>query len=62
MPLLLAFELGQRWWKIGTTTGVSQRPRLRRIAAGDVAAVQAENRAGPSESGPAGRRAGGLLL
>jgi transposase len=42
VPLLLAFELGQQWWKVGTTTGVGQRPRIRRIAAGDVAAVQAE--------------------
>ena len=40
--LLLAFELGQQWWKIGTTTGVERRPRVRRIAAGDVAALRAE--------------------
>lgn len=33
-PLLMALELGQRWWHIGLTPGVGQRPRTRRIAAG----------------------------
>jgi transposase len=42
VPLLVAFELGQQWWKIGTTTGIGQRPRMRRIAAGNVAALQTE--------------------
>lgn len=32
--LLVAFELGQRWWKVGFTTGMGQRQRTRRIAAG----------------------------
>ena len=27
--LLLAFELGERSWKLGFTTGLGQRPRLR---------------------------------
>jgi transposase len=34
--LLLAFELGERVWKLGFTTGVGQRPRIRQIAAGAV--------------------------
>lgn len=34
--LLLAFELGERVWKLGFTTGVGQRPRLRQIPAGAV--------------------------
>jgi transposase len=34
--LLLAFELGERAWKLGFTTGVGQRPRLRQIPAGAV--------------------------
>lgn len=32
--LLVAFELGQQWWKVGFTTGMGQRQRTRRIAAG----------------------------
>jgi transposase len=40
--LLVAFELGQRWWKLGFTTGWDERRRIRRIAAGDVEALQAE--------------------
>jgi hypothetical protein len=32
--LLLAFELGQRVWKLGFAVGVGQRPRIRQIAAG----------------------------
>jgi transposase len=31
--LLLAFELGERTWKLGFTTGLGQRPRIRQIAA-----------------------------
>lgn len=34
--LLLAFELGERTWKLGFTTGVGQRPRIRQIPAGAV--------------------------
>jgi transposase len=34
--LLLAFELGQRTWKLGFTVGRGQRPRVRSIAAGAV--------------------------
>jgi len=34
--LLMAFELGQRAWKIGFTVGVGQRPRVRAIAGGAV--------------------------
>ena len=40
--LLVAFELGQEWWKVGFTTGWGQRPRTRRIAAGDVQALLTE--------------------
>src|SRR5439155_1690665 len=40
MHLLVAFELGQQWWKVGLTTGWGQRPRTRRIAAGDVTALE----------------------
>ena len=41
-PLLMAFELGQRWWKLGFTTGVGQRPRTRRVAAGAMDVVLTE--------------------
>src|SRR5690348_6746020 len=34
--LLLAFELGQRSWKLGFSMGMGQRPRLRQIPAGAV--------------------------
>lgn len=40
--LLLAFELGERVWKLGFTTGVGQRPRLRQIPAGALPALWAE--------------------
>ena len=40
--LLLAFELGQRCWKLGFTTGMGQRPRLRQIPAGAVSALVTE--------------------
>jgi transposase len=40
--LLVAFELGQRWWKVGFTTGLGRRPRTRRIAAGAVDVLVAE--------------------
>src|SRR5438093_12585573 len=31
--LVLAFELGERTWKLGFTTGLGQRPRMRQIPA-----------------------------
>ena len=34
--LLLAFELGERTWKLGFTTGFGQRPRVRQVPAGAV--------------------------
>src|SRR5713101_5290421 len=40
--LLLAFELGERSWKLGFTTGMGQRPRIRQIAAGAVDRVLEE--------------------
>ena len=32
--LLLAFELGERTWKLAFTIGIGQRPRIRQIPAG----------------------------
>ena len=40
--LLLAFELGERSWKLGFTTGHGQRPRIRQIPARAVDRVWAE--------------------
>ena len=40
--LLFAFELGERVWKLGFTTGLGQRPRIRQIAAGAVDRVLEE--------------------
>jgi transposase len=37
--LLMAFELGQRSWKLGFSTGVGQRPRVRQIPAGAVGVI-----------------------
>ena len=31
--LLMAFELGERAWKLGFTTGLGQRPRIRQVSA-----------------------------
>ncbi len=33
--LLLAFELGERTWKLGFTVGLGERPRIRQIPAGE---------------------------
>jgi transposase len=40
--LLLAFELGQRSWKLGFTVGMGQCPRIRQIPAGAVSALVTE--------------------
>jgi transposase len=40
--LLLAFELGERAWKLGFTVGMGQRPRIRQIRAGAVGVVVEE--------------------
>ena len=40
--LLLAFELGQRSWKLGFTEGMGQRPRIRHIPAGAMGVLLAE--------------------
>jgi transposase len=40
--LLMAFELGERSWKLGFSTGVGQRPRVRQIPAGAVGAIAQE--------------------
>jgi transposase len=42
-PLFVAFELGSTKWVLASTTATtSQRPRVRQVAAGDLAAVQRE--------------------
>jgi len=40
--LLLAFELGQRSWKLGFSAGMGQRPRVRQIQAGAVGVIENE--------------------
>ncbi|HEU0293797.1 MAG TPA: hypothetical protein VFR47_13735, partial [Anaerolineales bacterium] len=40
--LYMAFELSQTKWLLGFTIGFGQRPRLRSIAARDLAALQSE--------------------
>src|SRR5262245_46190399 len=40
--LYLALELGQRTWKLASTVGLGQKPRLRTIAARDTDALMAE--------------------
>ena len=40
--LLLAFELGQRSWKLGFSAGMGQRPRVRQIPAGAVGVIANE--------------------
>ncbi len=55
--LYLAFELGNRDWKLGFTTGFGQRPRERTIAARDLPALAAEiTRARQRFALPAGAR------
>ncbi len=40
--LLLAFELGERVWKLGFTTGLGPRPRVRQVASGAIGHVVEE--------------------
>jgi len=40
--VLLAFELGERTWKLGFSTGLGQRPRVRQVPAGAVDRVLEE--------------------
>ena len=40
--LLMAFELGQRSWKLGFSTGVGHRPRVRQVPAGATAIITQE--------------------
>jgi transposase len=40
--LYAALELGAVTWKVATTVGFGQKPRLKSVAAGDVAALQSE--------------------
>lgn len=55
--LYLAFELGQKEWKLGFTIGVAQRPRIRTINGRDLGALaweiqQARRRFGLPETAP----------
>lgn len=43
-PLYLAFELSNAEWKLGFTPGAGQKPRERKIRAGDLEAIQLEIR------------------
>ena len=49
--LYLAFDLGNREWKLGFTTGLGQAARLRTIGAGDLAKLQEELRAAKERFG-----------
>jgi transposase len=40
--LLMAFELGERTWKLGFSTGVRKRPRVRQIPAGAIGLIANE--------------------
>jgi transposase len=40
--LYLAFELGNKAWKLGFTVGLGQKPRRRKVKAGDLAGLQKE--------------------
>jgi transposase len=40
--LLMAFELGERTWKLGFSTGVRERPRVRQIPAGAIGLIANE--------------------
>ena len=40
--LYLAFELGNKQWKVGSTIGLGQAPRLRTIVAGDLPQLRDE--------------------
>ena len=40
--LYVAFELSNKQWKLGSTIGLGQAPRLRTITAGDLPQVQEE--------------------
>jgi transposase len=42
--LYMALELGEAKWKLGFTTGIAQKPRLREIAARDLKALEEEIR------------------
>jgi transposase len=55
--LFVAFELSEKTWKLGCTTGHGQKPRERRIAAGNQARLlhevaQAKRRCGLPETVP----------
>jgi hypothetical protein len=49
--LYLSPELGQKSWKLASTVGLAQKPRLRTIAARDTDALMAEIRAAKQRFG-----------
>ncbi len=51
MTLYVALDLGSTKWTIGSTTDAAQRPRVKSIAAGDVAALQREINAAKARFG-----------
>ena len=58
--LFLAFELSEKTWKLGCTTGHGQKPRERTVAARESARwlqeiAQAKKRFGLPETAPVGR-------
>lgn len=55
--LYVAFELGWSRWKLASTVGLGQKPRMRTIKAGDLAALDQELRRAKERFGlPAGAR------
>ena len=60
--LFVAFELSEKTWKLGFTTGHGQKPRERSIAACNQACLLQEVGAGQKALWPPRHRAGGELL
>jgi hypothetical protein len=58
--LLLAFELGERSWKLGFTTGLGQRARIKQVPARTTQRVLEE--IAPAKAVPAARRCAGRQL
>jgi hypothetical protein len=48
--LYLAFELGNKAWKLGFTVGLGQKPRRREVKAGDLAGLQKDQAQGRATS------------
>ena len=60
--LFMAFELSEKTWKLGCTTGPGQKPRERGVAARHQARVLQEIAQAKQTLWSAGNRAGGQLL